>query len=398
MLSRFGPGSARLPLVVLFDGQVLEDPSNSEITDACRVDPSLEEKSSFDLIIIGAGPAGLAAAVYGASEGLDTLILEGEALGGQAGTSSRIRNYLGFPWGVSGEELTSRAAEQAWLFGGTFLFSRHATGLRRAADGVVVGLSCGNEVKARAVIIATGASYRRLGASGLDSLYGAGVFYGAAVSEARAMEGQEVYVVGAGNSAGQAAMHLSKYASRVTVLVRGGSLRNSMSEYLVREIESSANIEVRLNTQVLDGGGEGRLEHLVLENDLSENRETVSAAGLFVLIGARPHTEWLPKEIERDERGHLVAGRDLLGHGPPRGGWHGGRIPLEMETSMQGVFVAGDVRHGSVKRVSSAVGEGASAIQSVHEYLVESPAESEPGAGALIGSGITRSQARLSSS
>jgi thioredoxin reductase (NADPH) len=176
LLSRFGPGSARLPLVVLFDGQVLEDPSNSEITDACRVDTSLEEKSSFDLIIIGAGPAGLVAAVYGASEGLDTLILEGEALGGQAGTSSRIRNYLGFPWGVSGEELTSRAAEQAWLFGGTFLFSRHATSLRRAADGVVVGLSCGNEVKARAVIIATGASYRRLGASGLDSLYGAGVF------------------------------------------------------------------------------------------------------------------------------------------------------------------------------------------------------------------------------
>lgn len=369
LLSRFGQGSARLPLVVLFDGQVLEDPSNSEITDACRVDPSLEEKSRFDLLVIGAGPAGLAAAVYGASEGLDTLIVEGEAIGGQAGTSSQIRNYLGFPWGVSGGELTSRAAEQAWLFGGTFLFMRHATGLRRAGHEIVVGFSCGNEVTARAVIIATGASYRRLEAPGLDSLYGAGVFYGAAVSEARAMEGQEVYVVGAGNSAGQAAMHLAKYASRVTVIVRGGSLRASMSEYLVREIEASGNIAVRLNTQVVDGGGEGRLERLVLEENLSGHRETVPAAGLFVLIGAEPRTGWLPEEVERDEQGFVFTGRDLPSYGRPRHGWHLGRLPLLLETSMDGVFAVGDVRHGSVKRVASAVGEGSVGIQMVHEYL-----------------------------
>ncbi|MGF1471743.1 MAG: FAD-dependent oxidoreductase [Rubrobacteraceae bacterium] len=369
LLSRFSPGSVELPLVVLFDGQVLEDPSNSEITEACRVDPSLEEKSSFDLLIIGAGPAGLAAAVYGASEGLDTLIVEGEALGGQAGTSSQIRNYLGFPWGVSGSELTSRAAEQAWLFGGTFLFMRRATAMRRVGHEIVVRFSCSNEVTARAVIVATGASYRRLEAPGLDSLYGAGVFYGAAVSEARAMEGQEVYVAGAGNSAGQTAMHLSKYASRVTVVVRGGSLRASMSEYLVREIEATTNIEVRLNTQVVDGGGEGRLERLVLKEKLSGHRETVPAAGLFVLIGAEPHTGWLPEEVQRDEQGFVFTGRDLPSYGRPRHGWHLGRLPLLLETSMAGVFAVGDVRHGSVKRVTSAVGEGSVAIQMIHEYL-----------------------------
>ncbi|WP_207956175.1 FAD-dependent oxidoreductase [Rubrobacter marinus] len=368
LLAEVGHGPDRLPVLVLFDGQVLVDPSNSEIADACGVNPTLE-KSRFDLVVIGAGPAGLAAAANGASEGLDTLIVEGEAIGGQAGTSSLIRNYPGFPSGIGGAELARRAAEQAWLFGGTFLFMRRVTGLRRAGDEVVVSLSCGQEVTARAVVVATGASYRRLGIPSLEALRGAGVFYGAAVSEAQAMEGREVYVVGAGNSAGQAAMHLSKYASRVTILARGASLETSMSEYLIREIGASENVEVRLETRVAGGGGRARLERLVLEDSRSGRNETVPAAGLFVLIGAEPHTAWLPEGIERDEGGYLITGADFSRYGLPRRGWHVERPPLLMETSMQGVFAVGDVRHGSVKRVASAVGEGSIAVQMVHEYL-----------------------------
>ena len=377
LLTRTGYGPARLPVVVLFDGQVLVDPSNSEIADACGVNPTLE-KSRFDLVVIGAGPAGLAAAANGASEGLDTLIVEGEAIGGQAGTSSLIRNYLGFPSGIGGAELARRAAEQAWLFGGTFVFMRRVTNLRRAGDEVVVSLSCGNEVTARTVIIATGASYRRLGIPNLEALRGAGVFYGAAVSEAQAMEDREVYVVGAGNSAGQAAMHLSKYASRVTILARGGSLITSMSEYLIREIEAAGNIEVRTRTRVTGGGGRSRLEYLVLENSASALTETVPAAGMFVLVGAEPHTGWLPEELKRDEGGYLITGRDFTHYGLPHRGWHVERLPLLMETSMPGVFAVGDVRHGSVKRVASAVGEGSIAIQMVHEYLESAGRERHP--------------------
>lgn len=368
LLARIGHDPARLPVLVLFDGQVLVDPSNSEIADACGANPDLA-KSSFDLVIVGAGPAGLAAAVYAASEGLDTLIVEGEAIGGQAGTSSLIRNYLGFPSGIGGSELAHRAAEQAWLFGGTFLFMRRVTGLRRAGDEILVSLSCGNDVTAKAVIIATGVSYRRLGIPSLEALSGAGVFYGAAVSEARAMQDREVYIVGAGNSAGQAAMHLSRYASRVTIVARGDSLDASMSRYLTREIGAADNVEVLLNTRVVDGGGRGRLERLVLEYSPSGLTETVPAAGLFVLIGAEPHTGWLPEEITRDEGGYIVTGRDLSRYGQPRRGWHVERLPLEMETSMAGVFAVGDARHGSVKRVASAVGAGSIAVQSVHEYL-----------------------------
>jgi thioredoxin reductase (NADPH) len=230
-------------------------------------------------------------------------------------------------------------------------------------------LSCGNEVKTRAVIIATGASYRRLGVPSLEALHGTGVFYGAAVSEAQAVQGQEVYVAGAGNSAGQAVMHLSKYASQVTLLVRGDCLAASMSEYLIKEIEASENIEVRFNTQAVDGGGEGRLEHLVLEDSTSGLTETVPAAALFVLIGAEPHTSWLPQDIQRDEKGYVITGKDLSRYGHPRRGWHVERLPLLLETSISGVFAVGDVRHGSVKRVASAVGEGSIAVQMVHEYL-----------------------------
>jgi len=368
LLARIGYEGASLPVVVLFDGQVLTDPSNSDIADACGVNPTWE-KSNFDLVIVGAGPAGLAAAVYAASEGLDTLIVEGEAVGGQAGTSAMIRNYLGFPSGVSGAELASRAAEQAWLLGATFLFMRRVTGLRRTGHEIVVNLSCGQDVTAKAAIIATGASYRRLGVASLEALSGSGVFYGAAVSEARAMAGKEVYVVGAGNSAGQAALHLAKYASRVTLLARGGSLETSMSRYLIREIEAARNVTVRLGTRVVDGGGRGRLENIVLEDSASGLTETVSAAGLFLLIGAEPHTSWLPEEIARDEAGYVVTGRDFSYYAPPHRGWSVERLPLLMETSMPGVFAVGDVRRGSVKRVSSAVGEGSIAIQTIHEYL-----------------------------
>jgi thioredoxin reductase (NADPH) len=368
LLARIGYEGASLPVVVLFDGQVLTDPSNSDIADACGVNPTWE-KSNFDLVIVGAGPAGLAAAVSAASEGLDTLIVEGEAVGGQAGTSAMIRNYLGFPSGISGAELASRAAEQAWLLGATFLFMRRVTGLRRAGHEIVVNLSCGQDVTAKSVIIATGASYRRLDVPSLEALSGSGVFYGAAVSEAQAMWGQEVYVVGAGNSAGQAALHLAKYASRVTLLARGDSLETSMSQYLIKELDAAQNVAVRLGTQVVDGGGRGRLENLVLEDSTSGLTETVTAAGLFVLIGAEPHTSWLPEEIVRDERGYIVTGRDFSQYGPPHRRWHVERFPLPLETSMPGVFAAGDVRHGAVKRVASAVGEGSIAIQTIHEYL-----------------------------
>jgi thioredoxin reductase (NADPH) len=282
-----------------------------------------------------------------------------------------IRNYLGFPWGVGGAELARRATEQAWWFGAAFRFMRNATALRRDENDLVVTLSDGTEVIGRAVILATGASYRRLGIPSLEKLIGAGVFYGAAVTEAQAMKGQEVYVVGGANSAGQAAMHLSKYASRVTLLVRGRSLSTSMSDYLINEIEAAENIEVRFNTRVMNGGGEGKLERLVLNNSASGLTETVPAAALFVLIGAEPRTDWLPKEIERDRRGYVVTGPDLLRGGRPPQGWSLGRSPLPMETSMPGVFAVGDVRYGSVKRVASAVGAGAIAIQSVHEHFIK---------------------------
>jgi thioredoxin reductase (NADPH) len=370
LLAQTGKNSAKLPVLILYNEQVLEDPSNAELADAFGVNRPLD-RQEFDLVIVGAGPAGLASAVYGASEGLSTLVLEGEAIGGQAGTSSLIRNYLGFPWGVGGAELARRATEQAWWFGATFRFMRHATALHRSEKELMVTLSDGTEVGARAVILATGASYRRLGVLSLEALVGAGVFYGAAVSEARAVEGQEVYVVGGANSAGQAAMHLSKYASRVTLLVRGSKLTVSMSEYLITEIEAAQNIDVRFNAEVVDGGGDGRLEYLALKNSASGLTETVPAAALFVLIGAEPRTEWLPEEIERDNRGFIVTGQDLLRDGRPPQKWPLERHPLLLETSMPGVFAAGDVRHRSVKRVASAVGEGSIAIQLVHEYFIK---------------------------
>ena len=369
-LARLGKGSAKLPLVAVYNGQVLEAPSNAELADAFGVNRPLGRRS-FDLVIVGAGPAGLAAAVYGASEGLSTLVVEGEAMGGQAGTSSSIRNYLGFPWGVEGAELARRATEQAMWFGAVFRLMRSATALRSEGRELQLTLSDGTEVEGRAVVLATGISYRSLDVASLERFVGAGVFYGAAATEAKAMTGQEVYVIGGANSAGQAAVHLSEYASRVTLVVRGGSLSTSMSDYLIKEIEAAQNIEVLFRTRVVDGGGDGRLEHLVLMNSESGRTSKVPAAALFALIGGEPRTGWLPREIARDRRGYVVTGPDLLQDGQPPQGWSPGRYPLPMETSMSGVFAAGDVRHGSVHRVASAVGAGAIAIQSVHEHLVK---------------------------
>jgi thioredoxin reductase (NADPH) len=347
------------PVVFLRDGRALTDYTRADIAAAvgARVRP---DRDAYDLVVVGAGPAGLAAAVYGASEGLSTLVLEREAMGGQAGTSARIRNYLGFPRGVSGDELAERAFQQAWLFGAEVVFINQATALQ--ADGAqrVVTLGDGGRVAARAVVLATGVTYRRLDAPGLDRLIGAGVFYGSAMSEATALRGAEVFIAGAGNSAGQAAVYLARYAARVTLLVRGESLARSMSEYLIRELDGTANVAVRLHTEVAAGDGERRLERLLLRDRRSGHQEPVDAAALFVMIGAIPHTGWLPEEILRDRHGFIRTGADLPELDRPS---------LPLETSMPGVFAAGDVRAGSVKRVASAVGEGSVAIQQVHRYL-----------------------------
>ena len=374
LLARWGVNADRLPVVVVFDQHVLIDPSNAEMVDAFAKSVPFgvnirPQQQTFELVIVGAGPAGLAAAVYGASEGLDTLVVEKETFGGQAGTSSLIRNYFGFSHGVSGQELAAQAYTQAWLFGASFDFARHATGLRRTRDGLVVTLSDRTRVIGKTVLIATGVSYRRLGVPTLEAFQGAGVFYGAAVTEAQATKDRGVHVVGGGNSAGQAAMYLSRYAAEVTLLVRSSSLAASMSEYLITEIDAAENIEIRFNTRVVDGGGEGRIEYLVLEDSISGSTQTVPTAALFVLIGAEPHTEWLSKDIVCDRGGYIVTGQDPLRNGHLPEAWPLERPPMLLETSMPGVFAAGDVRHGSVKRVASAVGEGSIAIPLIHSYL-----------------------------
>jgi thioredoxin reductase (NADPH) len=350
-----------LPVAIFNDGTVLVDPPPVAVADALGV-RTRPDGGLYDLAILGAGPAGLAAAVYGVSEGLRTIVFEPRALGGQAGTSSMIRNYLGFPRGVTGGDLTSRGYEQAMLFGAEFVFVQEASALARRGDEHVVTLSNGSEAVSRAVIVATGVDYRRLGLPALDRLVGAGVYYGAAAVEAPGMAGEDVVVVGGANSAGQAALHLARYARSVTLVVRGPSLEAGMSDYLVRQIASTSNVEIRLGTRVVDGRGERRLEGLVLECE--GEREDRAAVGLFVMIGAEPRTSWLGDAVDRDEGGYVLTGLDV-----PTESWPLARSPLPFETSLPGVFAVGDVRHGSVKRVAGAVGEGSVAVGSVHRYL-----------------------------
>jgi thioredoxin reductase (NADPH) len=371
LLEQAGEDGRRLPVVVFRGGRALADPSDAELAEALGFGTS-PVPGGCDVLIVGAGPAGLAAAVYAASEGFATQVLEPGVPGGQAGTSSLIRNYLGFPYGVSGDELTTRAMQQAWLFGAELILAQAATGLRADGPDRVVTLSDGGEVAARAVILATGVAWRRLGVPALEALNGAGVFYGAAGSEARAMRGEDVFVVGAGNSAGQAAVHLATYARSVTIVTIDEHLGEFMSDYLVQKVRATPNIAVVLHTEVVDGHGRQRLEGLTLRDRHTGQTRTVAASALFVLIGAEPRTDWLEGAVERDERGYVLAGRDLWApDGRPRAAWPLERPPLLLETSLPGVFAAGDVRYRSVKRVASAVGEGSIAVQLVHQYLAE---------------------------
>ena len=350
------PGE-RDPVIVLHDGRVLVDPTNVELANAlgARTRPG---PGVYDVVVVGGGPAGLSAAVYAESEGLRTALIEPTAMGGQAGTSSMIRNYLGFPRGVSGAELAARAFDQAILFGTEMIYGNAATELRLQDALHIVELSDGTTVPGRAVVIATGVSYRTLDVPNLQRFQGTGVFYGAAMSEALGLAGKHAFVIGGGNSAGQAAIHLAKFARQVTLLVRRDSLAASMSDYLVTEIRATPNIDVRYRTEVIDGDGDARLERLTLRDQIEARDETVDAAGLFILIGAKPFTEWLPAAIDRDEWGYITTGPSDT---DPR------RFPYE--TSMAGVFAVGDVRRGSIKRVASAVGEGAVCVRFIHDYL-----------------------------
>jgi thioredoxin reductase (NADPH) len=365
-LHRLGVSEPAGPVLSLYTGAVLVDPTNAEVAEALGLDVRPAGRT-YDVVIVGAGPAGLAAAVYGASEGLRTALLEREAFGGQAGTSSRIRNYLGFPAGVGGVELAQRAYEQAWVFGTDFVYGNPATSLAKDGDLMVVGLEDGSEIRARAVVIATGVSYRRLGVPELEALVGAGVFYGAGTIEAQAVAGRYAIVVGGGNSAGQAALHLARYAQQVTILVRSPSLAASMSDYLIRQIDAAPNVDVRYRCEVAGGSGSGHLEQVLFRNRDSGEAELVPAAGLFVLIGAQPLTGWLPEAIGRDRWGFVLTGADTGEDWPLQ------RAPFLLETTTPGVFAVGDVRHGSIKRVASAVGDGAIAIRLIHDYLALAP-------------------------
>jgi thioredoxin reductase (NADPH) len=354
------------PVLSLYTGVVLVNPANAEVAQAL----GLEVRPAgqvYDVVIVGAGPAGLAAAVYAASEGLSTALLEREAFGGQAGTSSRIRNYLGFPDGVSGAELAQRAYQQAWVFGTHLVYGNPATSLAHDQDLLVVGLEDGSQARARAVVIASGVSYRRLQVPELEALAGAGVFYGAGTIEAQAIAGKPAFVVGGGNSAGQAALHLSKYAQQVTILIRSQSLAASMSDYLIRQIDAAPNVDVRYRCEVAGGGGSGRLEQLLLRDRDSGDTELVPAAGLFILIGAQPFTSWLPDTVKRDQWGFILTGPDTGQDWPLQ------RAPFLLETTTPGVFAVGDVRHGSMKRVAAAVGDGSTAVRLIHDYLALAP-------------------------
>src|SRR3954452_4773330 len=358
LLAECGLDETCLPIVQMLDGRVLVDPSPADLARACGIDTTVSDGAEFDVVVVGAGPGGLAAAVYATSEGLSTLVVERESVGGQAGSSSLIRNYLGFPRGIGGGELAMRAHQQAWAFGARFLRMREAAELRVAERGPhTVVISDGTEVRAGAIVLATGVTYRTLPLPELAALSGAGVFYGASRWEATALTGQDAYIVGAGNSAGQAAIHLAKHARVVTMLCRGPDLSRTMSSYLRDQIHTTPNIDVRQRHEVVGGGGGMRLERLEIRNNESQEVMSVEAAALFILAGAEPRTNWLPEIIERDAAGYLITG---------------GLGARSLETSVPGVFAVGDVRSGAPKRVAAAVGEGSVAVGQVHDYLATS--------------------------
>jgi thioredoxin reductase (NADPH) len=365
LLQRFKLDDSKLPALLFSDGSSLVQPTQLALAE--RVGLSTHATQDFyDLVVIGAGPAGLAAAVYGASEGLRTLVVEPEAPGGQAGSSSRIENYLGFPSGLSGADLARRAYVQASRFGAEFL-SQRVGSIRVENQYRLACLTDGREVSSHVCLIATGVNYRRLQAPGVDRLTGLGVYYGAALVEAKSCKDEHIFIVGGANSAGQAAMHFSKYAGSVTMLVRGDSLERSMSKYLINQIAGTSNIRVETHSQVLEAMGESRLESIRIQTCKGE--ETRPATALFIFIGAAPATDWLPESIMRDPNGFILSGPDLQVEGKYPRTWKEDRAPYLLETSLPGIFVAGDVRHGSVKRVASSVGEGSIVVQFMHQYL-----------------------------
>ena len=362
-----GSDPTRLPVVVFPDGGVLSAPTNREVAD--RVGMTTQAEGRFyDLVVVGGGPAGLAAAVYGASEGLRTVLVEREAPGGQAGQSSRIENYLGFPVGLSGADLTRRATAQAQRFGAEMLSVRDAVRLEPRGPARTVVLEGADEISAHAVVVATGVQYRRLDIPGAEALTGRGIYYGGSRAEALACRGEEVFVVGGANSAGQAALYFAGFAERVTIIHRGADLRTGMSRYLTDRIDQTPTIAVRLGSEVAAAHGRESLEEITLRDRTSGAEERVPAGSVFIFIGATPNTDWLAGVVARDEHGFILAGPDLRAHGvrPP---WPLERPPLTLETSLPGVFVAGDVRHQSIKRVAGAVGDGSMSVQLVHQYL-----------------------------
>ena len=362
LIQERGAEIAALPAIFLHDGAVLVNPTDAQIMDAVGESP---HELSCEVAVVGAGPAGLTAAVYAGSEGLQTLVVERHVVGGQAGASSLIRNYLGFPRGISGAELTQRAYQQAWLFGAKFVFAREVTGLRSRGVRKILMLSDGREIVAKAIVVATGAKYRRLDVPNLERFVGRSIFY-TTPGESQLVHDLDVIVAGGGNSAGQAAVHLARFARRVTLVVRATSLEKGMSDYLVQQIHSTPGIDVRLDSEIVSGEGKDRLETLIIQNKKRNIVETVPATLLFVLIGAAPHTDWLAGVAQRNAEGFIVTGHDV-----DLGSWPIQRKPMSFETSVPGLFAIGDVRLGSTKRVASAVGEGAGAVANIRQYLDE---------------------------
>ena len=368
LLETTGADGSSLPVVVFSDGSILKKPPIAEVAQKL----GLRTKAEFpfyDLVVVGAGPSGLAATVYGAADGLHTLLIEREAPGGQAGLSSRIENYLGFPTGLSGNDLARRAIAQARRFGAEILAPQEVRSIRIDGPSRVLKLADGSEVGCRAVLIATGIAYKKLEVPGLDRLIGSGVYYYASMTEAFSYRDGNIYIVGGANSAGQAAMYFSRFASRVTMLVRGEALSDTMSQYLEKQLAATKNIDVKLNSVVTSVEGVDRCETIAIRNVKTQQTENVSASALLIYAGAVPHTEWLAGVVERDEQGYLISGQHLVLGGKRPTGWTANRDPFYLETSVPGIFVAGDVRHRSAKGVTSGVGEGAMAVKLIHQYL-----------------------------